>query len=430
MVKPAWAVHIQAGSINADIKKSKGRQTMDKLVVVSIDTYRKDNLGKVVEGVPISPFLTKIAREGILYDNYYASANWTIPAYASMFTGKPTVAHNFWGYKLFPGQSADLIFDHLVARGIRPALICCGVLAEADIFQYRSGTYFALPYDMLKPDGAINLLMKALRSNDFVFFHTFLMHDYMHHRAYQSPRFGLKRKHIFLSEDDSETMGEKMKSWREEHFPLNYDDLRILERMYYNECLLVDDFVRVLFEVVLSEFPDTRIIVNSDHGECFSHCGKRAFDGNWHLSQDPLWHHSTGFCYEQFEVFAIDYRQGQEAKVSKALIDHEDIYWMILDHFGLSRWTPGSKHCNLISTSFDKVGFCGVLVNSDIYLYDRNRDFAFILADNLYTSGLIEPVPHLIDSCRMILRSHNVDLAAYSQASEIVRERLRGWGYM
>ncbi len=403
---------------------------MDKLLLISIDTYRKDNLGKEVNGIPISPFLTSLKKQSRFYDSYYASANWTIPAYASMFTGKPTVAHNFWGYRLFPGQSVDLVFDYLVTRGIRPALICCGVLAEADIFQYRSGTYFATPYDMLKPDGAINLVAKTLRSHDFVFFHTFLMHDYMHHRPYLSPRLGLKRRYLFLDEKQSQLMGEKMNRWRKEHFAIDHNDLRLLEAMYYNECLLVDDFVRLLFEVTLSEFPDLRIIVNSDHGECFSHCGKKAFDGNWNLTDNPLWHHSTGFCYEQFEVFAIDYRQGQEAKVSKALMDHEDIYWMILDHFGLSRWTPGSKHFNLISTSFDKVGFCGVLINSDLYLYNRNREFAFILADNLYTAAQIEPDSDLIEKCRGILKAQNVDLECYAAADETVRERLRGWGYM
>ena len=34
---------------------------MEKLLVVSLDTYRRDNIGKTVDGVAISPFLTKIA---------------------------------------------------------------------------------------------------------------------------------------------------------------------------------------------------------------------------------------------------------------------------------------------------------------------------------------------------------------------------------
>ena len=92
-----------------------------------------------------------------------------------------------------------------------------------------------------------------------------------------------------------------MKLWREEHFPLTLEDLAIVEKMYYNECLLVDDFMRQLVDVVLERYPGLEIIVNSDHGECFSHCGKKAFDGNWGKSENPLWHHSTGFCSEQFE---------------------------------------------------------------------------------------------------------------------------------
>jgi hypothetical protein len=387
---------------------------MDKLLVVSLDTYRKDNLGKVVDGIPISPFMTGLKNNSVFYDNYFASCNWTIPSYASMFTGEPTVSHNFWGYRLFPGQPVDLIFDRLVEAEVRP-----------------SQRYFASTYDTRKLDGMIDLISNRLKQSDMVFFHTFLMHDYFHHYDYASDRYGLRRRHDFISEEESAVMGKKMKLWREQHFPLTLEDLRTVERMYYNECLLVDDFMRRLVDIVLERYPGLEILVNSDHGECFSHCGKKAFDGNWGKSENPLWHHSTGFCFEQFEVFAIRHnRRLGGGIVDSTLIDHEDFHRMMLEKFGLADGVAAGKTFNLISTSYAKVGFCGALEAGEVYLYDRNQDFKFILKDNLYSNDAGEPCVDKVTGYREALKSRSRDISSYAEAGEEVKARLRGFGYM
>ena len=404
---------------------------MNKLLDVSLDTYRKDNLGKIVDGVPISPFLTRLARRSKLYANYIASANWTIPSYASMFTGLPTVAHNFWGMKRFPGQPADLIFDEIALAGLKPALLCIGVLAESDIFRYRTDRYFATNYDPMKLDGTIDLVVKTLEDSDFVFFHTFLMHDYFYHYPYRSPNLDLKRRYQFVDRSQTDLMSRKMKAWLKDHFEINRGDLRILERMYYNECLLVDDFCERLLGAVLERVPGINVLINSDHGECFNHCGKQAFDGNWARTEAPLWHHSSGFCPEQFEVFAIECGPGVTGgSVDAHLMDHEDIYRIILARLGLAPQESGTKTFNLISSCYDRVGACGVLDRGTVFLYDRNRDFAFVLAEDLRSTANIEPTDTAVDGYRRILEARSRDLAAYDEAQEAVLSRLKGFGYI
>ncbi len=285
-----------------------------------------------MDGLPISPFLTRLASESKIYGNYVASANWTIPSYASMFTGLPTVAHNFWGMKRFPGQPVELIFDEIARAGLKPSLLCIGVLAESDIFKYRTEKYFATNYDPLKLDGTIDLVVKTLEDSDFVFFHTFLMHDYFYHYPYRSPDLGLKRRYEFVDRQQTDLMSSKMKAWLREHFEMNRGDLRILERMYYNECLLVDDFCQKLLGAVLERFPDISLVINSDHGE--------------------------------------------------------------------------------------------------VYLYDRSRDFAFILAEDLYSTSAIEPTESAVAAYRHILKARARDLPAYDQAQEAVLLRLQGFGYL
>jgi arylsulfatase A-like enzyme len=403
----------------------------EKLLVVSLDTYRRDNLGRVVDGVEVSPFLTGFARRSKLYDNYYASANWTIPSYASMFTGLPTVAHNFWGMKRFPGQPVELLFDEIALAGLKPALLCIGVLAEADIFKYRTDRYFATTYDPLKIDGTADLVENSLEQNDFVFFHTFLMHDYFYHYPYRSADGRPERRYLLVGREASEAMAVKMRVWLKEHYPMSREDLRMLERMYYNECLVVDSFCERLVTRVLNRFPHCRIIVNSDHGECFNHCGKAAFDGNWARTSAPLWHHSSGFCPEQFEVFAIEHGPGVRAgAVDHRLMDHEDIYRMILERLGLPVGPAEVKTYNLISSCYDRVGYCGVLDRGRVYLYDRNRDLAFLLAEEMYSRAVLTPCDRDVQAYRRLVLDRARDLPAYGQAEEAVLTRLQGFGYL
>ena len=72
-------------------------------------------------------------------------------------------------------------------------------------------------------------------------------------------------------------------------------------------------------------------------------------------------------------------------------MDHEDLYHMILKHFGLSGYRFGEKRYNIISTSYDRFGFCGVLEDSEVYLYDLNNDLKFLLNENLYDNAIREP---------------------------------------
>ena len=103
---------------------------------------------------------------------------------------------------------------------------------------------------------------------------------------------------------------------------------------------------------------------------------------------------------------------------------------MMLGKFDLADRPIGGKKCNLISTSYAKVGFCGVLEEGEVYLYDRNKDFEFILKDNLYTNDIGDPVADKVIGYRDLLKSQNRDISSYAEASEEVKARLKGFGYM
>ncbi len=57
------------------------------VILISIDTLRADRLGSYGHPRATSPFLDRLARDGVRFDRAYTSAPWTVPAHMSMLTG-------------------------------------------------------------------------------------------------------------------------------------------------------------------------------------------------------------------------------------------------------------------------------------------------------------------------------------------------------
>jgi len=57
------------------------------IIFVSIDSLRADHLGCYGYSRPTSPFLDKLARKGLRFENALSTTSWTLPSHAAMFTG-------------------------------------------------------------------------------------------------------------------------------------------------------------------------------------------------------------------------------------------------------------------------------------------------------------------------------------------------------
>ena len=88
------------------------------IVIFLIDTLRADRLGAYgYEKHDTSPFIDKLARAGVVFDNAYSPAPWTLPSVASMFTSTFPCEHNVLGkYDSLP-ESADTLAERLKRAG-------------------------------------------------------------------------------------------------------------------------------------------------------------------------------------------------------------------------------------------------------------------------------------------------------------------------
>ncbi len=91
------------------------------ILLITLDTTRRDHLGCYGYELPTSPELDRLAADSVVYTNAYAVSSWTLPTHASMFTGKFPSSH---GAQYDPEGPLQLtqgitgLYDHYRARPI------------------------------------------------------------------------------------------------------------------------------------------------------------------------------------------------------------------------------------------------------------------------------------------------------------------------
>lgn len=63
------------------------------VVLIVLDTTRRDHIGAYGKEPSPTPRLDALARQGVVYDRAFSAAPWTIPSHASLFTGLFPISH-------------------------------------------------------------------------------------------------------------------------------------------------------------------------------------------------------------------------------------------------------------------------------------------------------------------------------------------------
>ena len=82
------------------------------IVLVTVDTLRADRLSFDGYRLPTTPFLDRLAKEGVVFDRAYATSSWTPPTMASIFTGVPPMTHGV--------VSGDIVETRAIRQAVLP----------------------------------------------------------------------------------------------------------------------------------------------------------------------------------------------------------------------------------------------------------------------------------------------------------------------
>lgn len=92
-------------------------RTRPNIVLISIDTVRADHLNAYGYDRGTSPRIAELARTGVLFENAYSQAPWTLPALASMNTSLYPSEHNATGVQTALGKEVVTLAEALSAEG-------------------------------------------------------------------------------------------------------------------------------------------------------------------------------------------------------------------------------------------------------------------------------------------------------------------------
>jgi arylsulfatase A-like enzyme len=241
------------------------------IILVSIDTLRRDHLGLYGYEKEVSPFLDTMVSEAAVFDRVIAQAPYTVTSHMTMMTSLWPRVHQVLTHDYQDRLSTQWLTlpQILKARGYMTAGFTGGGQVSAvygfdrgmDIYDYEGGIS-----ETIFPK-AMRWMAKTRGSPFFLFLHT-----YDPHAPYDPPP---PYDTIF----DPDYEGD-ITSWTEENVEITDPELfnRIVD-LYDGEIRYVDSQIRRVIQFLKDKglYENTMIIITSDHGEEFMEHGAMAY---------------------------------------------------------------------------------------------------------------------------------------------------------
>jgi arylsulfatase A-like enzyme len=236
------------------------------VVLVSIDTLRRDHVGAYGYAKPTTPRLDALAREGLLCEDAVSTSSWTLPAHLSMLTGVDPAAHG--GVDMHHGHNrrdptlqALLKTAGFATRAITSHLYVSALYGfdtgfdHLDFHQERKATDVA--------DRAIALLDRLGDRPFFLF-----LHFYDPHWHYDPPE-GTRRLFATGYAGTLTGLWQDFKEKTREN--TSAEELAHLLALYDGEIRYTDDEIGRILDHLKARGLDksTLVLATSDHGEEF-----------------------------------------------------------------------------------------------------------------------------------------------------------------
>ncbi len=119
------------------------QESPKNVVLIVVDTLRYDHLGSYGYPRETSPALDRFASEGARFEHAYASAPWTKPSIASMFTGLHANSHSVLALEDMLPDSANTLAEELTAAGYRAGAVISQALIGSE-YNYQQGFEYFL----------------------------------------------------------------------------------------------------------------------------------------------------------------------------------------------------------------------------------------------------------------------------------------------
>jgi arylsulfatase A-like enzyme len=290
------------------------------LVLISVDTLRRDHLSLYGYRRPTTPCLDELAREAVTFDDAVSTSSWTLPAHASLFTALYPTAHGAVDLHRGLSQELDSLPAILRDAGFFTGAVVTHLYLSAAYGMdrgFRRHIYLAEARATEVTDRAIAFL-RSRGDRDYVLF----LHYYDPHWHYDPPA-------PFDRSFDPNYRGPATGVWwkfkEESRDTIAPSDLSHIIALYDGEIRYTDrEIGRLIREMKkLGLFRPAMVLVTSDHGEEFLDHGG--------------WEHQKTLYEEQLRIPLLVKLPGNEAageRISRQ-VSLVDVAPTVLDVYGL-----------------------------------------------------------------------------------------------
>jgi arylsulfatase A-like enzyme len=387
-------------------KKNKANEM--NFVLITLDTTRADHLGCYGYSKNTTPFLDSLAKKGILFENAYANATWTLPSHASLFTGMMPSVHGAGYSNFFVSPSVKTIAESLQEKGYTSAAFIGGPFLVS-AFNLNQGFDFydehLDPHSELKRLTLFRLLSKITGKS---LWHTdgqrrgaeinqevssylrwvvnrqpfFLFINYFDaHEPYDPPQEIRDQMQIHTTMKGNIRFYPLNKrngiACHSDGTPLSSDDFQQLRDLYDGELRYQDQQLEILWKMIEQSgiASKTILIIASDHGET--------------IGEHQFLDHGHNLYQEQVHVPLLFYNSGlfSGGKRITETVQLIDVYPTMLQFVGLKPENGIQGHSLIPGLRSNQFPVRSVLSEIDIDSHPRfaafKRSQKMILQDSL-----------------------------------------------
>lgn len=249
------------------------------VVLITLDTTRRDAVAPYSDDPEVTPVLERLSRGASVYRNAYATAPWTLPSHASIFTGLYPSRHRAGVFDDVLGRWSKTLAERFRRAGYRTAGFVGGSLASSRFGLAQGFGTYVDPRDTEEPgdvvtDAALAFIDAHHRSPLFLFLNYFDPHEmYSAPRDFQI-RAGVEELSVAVEGQpgwdefahDKPGAGRRI---RNGEVPATDAGLALLRAKYDAEVAFMDHQIGRLFNALRTHglFDPALIVVVADHGE-------------------------------------------------------------------------------------------------------------------------------------------------------------------
>jgi arylsulfatase A-like enzyme len=314
-VPPGFLLGVSDPTVHdlADYGRARG------VVVISIDTLRRDHVGAYGYARPTTPRLDALARDGLLAEDAVSTSSWTLPAHLSLLTSLDPGAHG--GVDMehgFNGRSPTLA-ETLRGAGYATHAVTSHLYVSAVYGLDRGFDHLDFHQDRKATDVADRAIDALDRLGDRPFF--LFLHFYDPHWHYDPPP---STRALF----ERPYRGDVTGLWQDfsKRARVTEADVQHLLDLYDGEIRYVDDEVGRVLDHLKARGLDrsTLVAVTSDHGEEFQEHGS--------------WEHQKTLYEEVVRVPLVLRGPGVAPRRDGAQVSLLDLAPTVLAWAGLPAW--------------------------------------------------------------------------------------------